>query len=61
MCRRKKFGELRGEHWGHSLGLDHLSQNPNVQPQKQTFMQGDAFENAAFEHGFEIVKFRNWS
>jgi hypothetical protein len=34
-----------------------FSGNPEHHPQKRTIQPGDVFENAAFELGFEIVKF----
>jgi hypothetical protein len=34
-----------------------LSKNPDYYPQKRTVQPGEAFEDTAFEPGFEIVKF----
>jgi hypothetical protein len=46
------------QHQYHSIGHDSLIQTILINiPKKQAIQPGDAFEDAAFKLGFEIVKF----
>jgi hypothetical protein len=45
-------------HWCHKLALDSLFEKaPIINLKKRTVHPGDAFEDAVFKPGFEIVKF----
>ncbi len=55
---RKKSWRVKRRHWYHSIGLDSLFQKtPITTLKKRTAQPGDAFEDTAFDPGFEIVKF----
>jgi hypothetical protein len=44
--------------WYHSIDLDSFFQKtPIITPEKRTIQPGDAFEDTAFNPGFEIVEF----
>ncbi len=57
---RQKFGDLRGDIGAIRQALTHYFRKPRLstpQKKKRTVHPGDAFEEAAFKLGFEIVKF----
>ncbi len=58
MWSQKRRWRVKRRNWCHMIGLDFLFQETSITAQnKITIQPRDAFENTAFQAGFEIINF----